>query len=300
MRDGLKEALGIADTGCEIVFSPSGTDSQLHALFIARALLGTPLASVIAAADETGSGTVFATRGRHFNAITAQGVSVAKGEPIQGLADGVSATLVNLRDEFGRMRPSSDVDGDVAHNVARTVAAGNRVALFAMDSSKFGLRSPSDDCLRWIADAAGDDVQIVIDACQARLGRGRLRWYLDRGFLVLITGSKFFTGAPFSGALLVPPNLVDRCAALDDAPDGLGAYTGQSDWPRRFVGIRAALPVQINLGSLLRWASALKEIHDYYAVPELLSPTRLGAIRRGGAADDRGRALSSAAAAAER
>jgi hypothetical protein len=264
----LKQSLGLEDSGCEIVFSPSGTDSQMHALFLARALLGTPLVSLIAACDETGSGATFATRGRHFNAITAQEVPVSKGEPIAGLADGVTGARVPLRDSFGRLRPVEEIDGDIAHSVTREVAAGKRVVLWAMDSSKFGLRSPSEDCLRWIADAAGDDVMIVIDACQARLGRARMRWYLDRGFPVLITGSKFFTGAPFSGALIVPESLVERCAAIDTVADGMGAYTGRYDWPARFANIRAGLPTQFNIGTLLRWSAALTEMRDYYAVPD--------------------------------
>ncbi len=267
-RIELKQLLGLEDSGCEIVFSPSGTDSQMHALFLARALLGTPLVSLIAASDETGSGATFATSGRHFNALTAQGVPVAKGEPIGGLADGVTGARVPLRDSVGRLRPVEEIDGDVAHTVAREVAAGKRVVLWAMDSSKFGLRSPSEDCLRWIADSAGDDVMIVIDACQARLGRRRIRWYLDRGFPVLVTGSKFFTGAPFSGALLVPDSLVKRCASIGEVPDGMGAYTGQYDWPARFANIRGFLPPQINLGTLLRWSAALTEMRDYYAVPD--------------------------------
>src|SRR6185312_2564273 len=184
-----------------------------------------------------------------------------------GLADGVIGARVPLRDGVGRLRPIEEIDGDIAHTIARDVAAGKRVVLWAMDSSKFGLRSPSEDCLRWIADSADDKVMIVIDACQARLGRARLRWYLDRGFPVLMTGSKFFTGAPFSGALLVPQTLVERCAAIDDVPDGIGAYTGRYDWPARFANIRKELPPQINLGTLLRWSAALTEMRDYYAVP---------------------------------
>jgi hypothetical protein len=108
---------------------------------------------------------------------------------------------------------------------------------------------------------------IVIDACQARLGRRRIHWYLDRGFPVLVTGSKFFTGAPFSGALLVPKSLVERCASIDEVPDGMGAYTGQYDWPARFANVRRGLPPHINLGTLLRWSAALTEMRDYYAVP---------------------------------
>ena len=178
-RIELKQILDLDDNDCEIVFSPSGTDSQMHALFLARALLGAPLISLIAASDETGSGATFATRGRHFNGVTAQGVPVTKGEPIQGLSDGVIGARVPLRDGFGRLRPIEEIDGDVAHTVAREVAAGKHVVLWAMDSSKFGLRSPSEDCLRWIADFGGHKVMIVIDACQARLGRARIRWYLE-------------------------------------------------------------------------------------------------------------------------
>lgn len=268
LRDELKQTLGLGDSGCEIVFSPSGTDSQLHALFIARALLGTPLLSLIAAGDETGSGTAFATRGRHFNALTAQGVPVVKGDPIRGVAERVAGAMVALRDEYGRLRPTDEVDGDIVHGVTRAIAGGKRVALFAMDSSKFGLRSPSHDCLRWVAEAGGDDMLVVIDACQTRLSRSRLRSYLDRGFLVLLTGSKFFTGAPFSGALVVPEKLAARCADITEVPDGLGAYTGRNDWPARFAGIRAGLPVQANIGTLLRWGSAVEEMGDYFAVPD--------------------------------
>jgi hypothetical protein len=264
----LKQILGLDDSGCEVVFSPSGTDSQMQALFLARALLGVPLVSLIAAGDETGSGATYATRGRHFNAVTALGAHVTKGDSVQGLAEGVFGARVPLRDGAGRLRPVAEVDGDIAHTVTREVATGKHVVLWAMDSSKFGLRSPSEDCLRWIADDAGDDVMIVIDACQGRLGRARIRWYLDRGFPVLITGSKFFTGAPFSGALLVPQSLVARCAAIDSVPEGLVAYTGRYDWPARFANIREKLPTQLNLGTMLRWSAALTEMRDYYAVPD--------------------------------
>ncbi|HWE74078.1 MAG TPA: hypothetical protein VG328_13015 [Stellaceae bacterium] len=267
-RIELKQILDLDENDCEVVFSPSGTDSQMHALFLARALLGAPLVSLIAACDETGSGATYATRGRHFNAVTAQGAPVDKGEPIAGLADGVTGARVPLRDAAGRLRPVDAIDADIIHTITREVSAGKRVVLWAMDSSKFGLRSPSEDCLRWIADTAEDKVMIVIDACQARLGRARIRWYLDRGFPVLITGSKFFTGAPFSGALLVPQNLVERCAAIDDVADGMGAYTGRYEWPARFANIRDGLPPQLNLGTMFRWSAALTEMRDYYAVPD--------------------------------
>ena len=104
----------------------------------------------------------------------AAGISTAsrrKGPGHQGRADPrplrwCDGARVPLRDGFGRLRPIEEIDGDVAHTVAREVAAGKRVVLWAMDSSKFGLRSPSEDCLRWIADSADDKVMIVIDAAK--------------------------------------------------------------------------------------------------------------------------------------
>ncbi|HYM03680.1 MAG TPA: hypothetical protein VET85_12090, partial [Stellaceae bacterium] len=75
LRRDLVSILDLDDVDPAIVFSPSGTDSELHALLIARTALGTPMTSVIAASDETGSGVAYAASGRHFNSLTAQGIS---------------------------------------------------------------------------------------------------------------------------------------------------------------------------------------------------------------------------------
>ncbi len=268
IRIELKQLLGLATSGVEIVFSPSGTDAQLHALFVARAILGTPLVSIIAAADETGSGSVFSTSGRHFNAITAHGNAVAKGEAIEGMAEGVESISVAVRDVTGELRRYDEVDGEIKTTIARCLAAKKRVLLYAMDSSKFGLRSPSRDCLRWIAAAAGQDVQVVIDAAQMRLGLESLRRYVEQGFIVLITGSKFFTGAPFSGALILPPAVAARCGAIARVPPGICDYTNASDWPPAFAALRATLPARSNLGQWARWVAALEEMRAYFAVPK--------------------------------
>jgi len=267
LRGELTSVLGLEASGCEIVFSPSGTDSQLHATVLARAMFGTPFTSIIAAADETGSGTVFATRCSHFNALTAQGVAVVKGEKLAGIDEEIECLTIAARTGRGAPRPIAEMDAEISDTVARALAAKKRVLLFAMDSSKFGLRAPSSEALRRLAASAGEGLQIVIDACQTRLGRKRLRSYLDRGFMVLITGSKFFTGAPFSGALLVPRVLAARCAAIGRVSAGLREYTNRDDWPEAFAGLRAAFPKHANLGMWLRWVSALEEMRDYFAVP---------------------------------
>jgi len=136
-----------------------------------------------------------------------------------------------------------------------------------MDHSKLGARCPSPACLAEIRRRFGDRVQMVIDACQLRLGRKRLAAHLAAGDMVTITGSKFFTGPPFSGALLVPASLARSIGTVPRLPAGLADYTSRSDWPRAWGGLRDSLAEHANLGQLLRWTAALREMGDYFAVP---------------------------------
>jgi hypothetical protein len=268
MRDELRTHLGLAAALADVVFSPSGTDCQLQALFLARMLLGPEVVTVVVAADQTGSGTVNTARGCHFSAATANGSRVQKGEPISGLAQAVTSVALPLFDEAGEARCNTAGDLMVFDAVERAAASGNKVLLQVMDSSKFGWRAPSDACLDAITARWPDEVQIVVDACQMRLGRARLKRYLERGYLVIVTGSKFFTGPPFSGAVLVPGSFAHRLDATNAVPPGLLEYTSRSDWPQNWPKLRLHFPVRTNFGQWLRWEAAIEEIGAYYRVPD--------------------------------
>jgi hypothetical protein len=267
MRDELKTCLGLSRTMADVVFSPSGTDSQLQALLLARALLGPELTTVIVAADQTGSGTADTARGNHFSAATANGSRVRKGEPIAGLAHSVVSVALPLLDEAGEFRAPAETDAQVLGAIEQSVANGASVLLQIMDSSKLGWRAPSRDCLDEIAARWPDQVQIVVDACQMRLGRPRLKEYLGRGYMVIVTGSKFFTGPPFSGALLVPAGLSNTLDAVTGIASGLREYTSRSDWPMQWRSLRSRFPIRANFGQWLRWEAALEEIRAYHDVP---------------------------------
>lgn len=281
MRDELKAHLGISGTRADVIFAPSGTDAQLHALFLTRALCGPALTTVIVAAEQTGSGTADTARGHHFRAATANGIRVRKGEPIAGLAHSVASVALPLFDDGGNFRPQTETDSRVLSAIEKLVASGSNVLFQVMDSSKLGWRAPSEACLEEISVRWPQQVQVVVDACQMRLGRPRLRKYLDRGYLVIVTGSKFFTGPPFSGALLVPAVL---SKALDAAPGiapGLRDYSSRSDWPMQWSALRARFPVRTNFGQWLRWEAALEEIRAYYSVPDEFRLLALTTFRTG-------------------
>jgi hypothetical protein len=281
MRSELKACLGLSQSGVDVVFSPSGTDAQLQALLLARARLGPALTTVIVAADQTGSGTSNTARGHHFSAATANGIRVTKGEPIAGLASSVTSVALGLLGATGNFRSQAEMDSLVLGAVEKSVANGTNVLLQIMDSSKLGWRTPSDQCLDQISRRWPGQVQIVVDACQMRLGRPRLRKYLDRGYLVLVTGSKFFTGPPFSGALLVPAGLAQTFDTMPEIASGLRDYFSRSDWPKNWPTLRSRFPVRFNFGQWLRWEAALEEIRAYYDVPDEFRRSALTAFGDG-------------------
>lgn len=280
-RRDLARLLALERVGADVILSPSGTDSQLLAVFAAQALLGTPLTSIVVACDETGSGTAFSARGWHFGTLTAQATAVEKGSPVAGLSGSTRSIGIPSCGANGRARAPAEMDAMVIDAVAKAIHEGDKVLLFGMDASKLGRRSPSDSCLLGIRERWPDAVQVVVDACQFRVGRKRLRWYLDLGFMVLVTGSKFFTGPPFSGALLMPHDASRRLSGVDDVPAGLHDYTNASDWPEHWSGLRSRLPARVNIGQWLRWEAALEEMNAYFAVP---ASFRIAALERFAAA----------------
>lgn len=275
LREELITYLQLCEESPEVIFSPSGTDSQLHALFIARTILGGDVCSIVVGADETGSGTANAALGRHFNDRTANGERVTKGAPIAGLSEGNSLLEIPVRAKQGEPGERADLDDEVLSTVAHVIASGRKVMLQVMDCSKLGTQCPSPATIERLRREHGQRVQVVVDACQARLSRARLKWYLRQDCMVVITGSKFFTGPPFCGALLVPAGASPVMAAVHEVPRELCAYTNRCDWPVTWSRIRESLPDRTNLGELLRWVAASEEIRLYFQVPRYVRSSLL-------------------------
>jgi hypothetical protein len=204
---------------------------------------------------------------------------VRKDAPIAGLAgNGIALPLLETSPDIA---PRADGDEAVLEAVETTVRGGSAVLLQIMDSSKLGWQAPSEACLEEIARRWPDQVAIVVDACQMRLSRRRLKTYLDRGYMVLITGSKFFGGPAFSGALLVPAAMAELLDPGQGDVTGFLNYASRSDWPIGLATWRSAFESRPNIGQWLRWEAALAEISDYYRVPAAF---RTLALRELGAA----------------
>jgi hypothetical protein len=265
MREELMACLELSAAEVAVAFSPSGTDSQLHALALARALLGSRLTTIVVAADQTGSGTAFTARGHHFSSRTAADRVVRKDAPIAGLAG--SSIALPLLATWPQIEARADGDNAVLEAIEQAVLGGSAVLLQIMDSSKLGWRAPSEACLDEIGRRWPDRVQIVVDACQMRLSRRRLKAYVDRGYMVLITGSKFFGGPAFSGALLLPAALARSFERGEAVAAGLLDYASRSDWPKGLSTWRSQFESRPNIGQWLRWEAALAEMTAYFGLP---------------------------------
>src|SRR5690606_40658052 len=118
--------------------------------------------------------------------------------------------------------PHQQVDEEVEKAIVRALEIGCQPVLHIMDQSKLGYSAPSHDYLARIDAAYGDRVLKMVDNSQLRMDQENIRSYIRRNYLMTITGSKYFTGPPFSGALIIPRKFSLQWAAVNNTlPEGL-------------------------------------------------------------------------------
>jgi hypothetical protein len=254
-------------TNSEVVLAPSGTEGELIALAIAERLAGPAITNVIIAPGETGSGVPLAAAGNSFLASSSLGGVVEAGRRLAGWegAD-IEIACVEIRGGDGAPRAGADVDRDAAIATERALARGRGVLLHVLDASKTGLRGVSRAAARDIAAGAAGRVLVVVDACQLRCAADQIRSDLERGCMVLTTGSKFAAGPPFSGALLLPEGMADRLRSAPKLPAGFVGLSAQQDWPRPLQSSLADDLGFVNVGLGLRWTAALAELKSLVSV----------------------------------
>jgi hypothetical protein len=96
--------------------------------------------------------------------------------------------------------------------------------------------------------------------------------------IVIVTGSKYFTGPPFSGAILIPEQIVHTLHENDAKFDtGFNSYCAMEDFPLRLRTILPDGSKSFNPGSIFRWVAAIAEMERYYAIPPAI---RISAVSR--------------------
>ncbi|WP_273275752.1 hypothetical protein [Maribacter polysiphoniae] len=267
LKNNLRKVFKLYD-GCEIIFSPSGTDSALQIAAITQIVSQNDITHVLVASDETGSGVPAALKGCHFENTTALNHPVKKGDKIEGFRD-VDVIKITFRDEKGALKSTKQLDDEVFNAISKTNELGRHVVLHTMDQSKLGYQSPSDELIQRLNTLDKLSMQIIVDGSQLRLDPKDIKNYLNKGYIVTITGSKYFTGPPYSGALILPKSVGELVHSVKNKlPEGLTKYYNHSDWPTSWFCSKD-LPGGYNYGSYMRWNAAMVEMDRYYRTPIL-------------------------------
>ena len=269
-RSRIGEHYGLSEDA--VLLSASGTDCELAVLALVAAGTDRPITSILLAPDETGSGVPLAARGRHFAADSACSTVVGKGELIEGFPEDTQLVGVAIRHSDGVSREIEDINAECVELARREVRAGRHVLMHRLDQSKTGLAAPDMETIQALRNELGEHLSVVVDACQARLTPSRVQEWVEDGLMVMVTGSKFFTGPPFCGAILLPETIRTRMTSLS-LPLGLRDYANRDEWPER--SDQNALNTGHNIGLALRWHAALAEMDTLFVLPDAVIRSRL-------------------------
>ena len=260
------ELFGLDRSVSDLAVTPSGTDAELLAVLVARSgSQGRPLVNVLMAPEESGSGVPVAANGCYFDDLTATGVRVSRGSQVWPNAD-ISTVAIPIRDKNGTALPPAHVNREFLDVCRTALEEGNYLLVHVLLSSKTDLYAPDFSVVAELVAEAPDRVDVVVDACQLRADFASLGDLVRQGWMVQVSGSKFLTGPPFSGALVVPASLRSRAGAILDgllqAP-GIGSPV---DWVADWRTPVSAPPT--SYGPLFRWLPALLEARLFFELPE--------------------------------
>jgi len=206
----VKQLLGLEVDEADVVILPSGTDAELVTMLISAEPAATrPLVSILPAPDESGRGVRLAASGRYFDSQSSNGLPITKGATaLIGPAPIVHE--VHVRNPDFEPRPREDIDAEVMSRAREALATEHRVLVHVLHGSKTGLVAPSNAAIKELRLTHGDRVDVAIDACQLRSSFEELGQLVRDGCMVQTSGSKFLTGPPFSGAIILPISIRAR------------------------------------------------------------------------------------------
>lgn len=247
-----------------VILNISGANGELSALGLVTTRTSRPISTLLIAPDETSRDVSLAAQGRHFSAESTHLDQTHQGTLIEGFPDDTTLIPIPIRTPEGRSRTREEIDQDCRHIALREAAQGRHVLLHRLDQSQTGMVTPSIHIVEGLMEQLGDHISVVVDACQARVSPERIARWVQKGMMVMLTGSKFLTGPPCCGALLIPQKTHQqlRHTAL---PKGLRDYSHRSEWPEHTQ--QQSLSDGYNLGLAFRWEAALAEMDALFSYP---------------------------------
>jgi len=270
VHDRIRRILAI-DPKDSIITVSCGTDAEYIPLLISKAHAGegNKLVNIVTGAGEIGAHSATAANGLNYSSLTPRGEKADPGYRLMGIGDHVKLITVSQHHHLtGQQTPNEDVW--IKHVRDSLSKPKTVVLLHIVDSSKLGRRMDVIDEVERLRAEYSGRLLVTIDSCQSRTDLNRTRNYLQHGYMVMITGSKFEEGPPFSGAVIVPHRLTESLTSksfMNFLP-ALGNFINQYDVSGDMDMIRPYLPSWMNWGLMLRWASALNNWENYRRIAD--------------------------------
>jgi hypothetical protein len=236
----------------EVFFAPSGSDLVYYPLLFGRLLHPEKQCqNIITCPEELGSGSQIAAQGKYYSEYNQFGEAVGKSELIGGKIT-PDVYMLPARDENGCIIDNHNKLKQVIENDPDTPKIVSLV---------YGSKSGIEENLLIIDETDQPSILWAVDLCQFRNKKDLINGLLEKGAILLITGSKFYQSPPFCGALLVPKKLCDRLTKCDPTParDFNRIFT-KYDIPDCLPNLSKQFRSYKNIGLHMRWECALFEM----------------------------------------
>lgn len=239
----------------EIFFAPTGTDLVYFNHILARLIHPTKkIVNITTCIEELGSGTKLATDGKYYANYNQFGDKVRYGETIVP-EDNIESYFFSARTESGEVQNNNERIKQIVKEHQEDTVIINLV---------YGSKSGIEDSLHLIDELKDDHIIWNTDLCQFRHSKKIINELIQKGSNVMLTGSKFYQSAPFSGALLVPKYRYEKAYASNNWPflrQYLSIFSAY-DFPKPFR-TKNKIESEINIPTILRWKCAIEEIKRY-------------------------------------
>ncbi len=268
LRRRIKAAYSLSKTS-EIVFAASGTDLEYVALASVHGRASGGIHNILLGADEIGSGCIHSAHGRYFAEATALGIASTPREDVAGCCP-ISLVDVPVRCTEGVACSSAEIAQSLASEIELAKASNRHALVHIVHGSKTGLVLPDLTDLDELQARFGVHATFVVDACQARITSPAIAAYVERGCIVLLTGSKFMGAPPFNGFAVVPSAVAELAAPL---PQGFAQIFNRAEFPESWPGAQT-LGEGENRSLALRLEAAVFELERF----QQIAPDRVEAM----------------------
>jgi hypothetical protein len=254
----LHSLLNNTELGFDVYYGPSGSDMMyLPLLFQAMLMPNKPIVNIVSCPEELGSGSKLAAEFCYYSEWNQFGETIPMGEKMS--AEIISNVhYLAAREESGHIANRNQAIRSLIEKHPNDPIIGNLV---------FGSKSGIKDDLQIIDDFP--EIMWVVDMCQFRTDRKLIYDLINKGVMIMVTGSKFYQAPPFCGALLVPSAWTKKLKQVSgDSAKLFNRVFSAFDFPEELENIRKNLSPFKNVGLRLRWEVALREMEAYLTFPQ--------------------------------